>query len=377
MRVAILNHGIFPFLLGGMERHTHFLATHMARQGAEVDVIVPGLDREQTEAFAGAGHPYRLVQKPWPAVRPWLRANYLFSRAANEHLTAGGFDAIYGQGFNAWAYLREVRRDRRAFTVVNPHGMEMFKTVGLWQTAKHLHMRWAVRSQAALADRVISSGGHLTGETMRFLGVAPDRIDVIPNGVDPAFLDAFARDDGPRAASPGNRFVFVGRLAANKGLHVLCEAFARVPAADLSIVGGGPLEPELRAAFARPNIRFLGRLDDPALFRLQRQADGFVFASLYEGMPTVILEAMTNGLPVIATDIGAVTTMVDDANGIVIPPGSADALEAALGRFLALPAEARQAMGRASRARVEERFAWPAVARRTLELFERHRRPRR
>jgi glycosyltransferase involved in cell wall biosynthesis len=372
MRVAILNHGIFPFMLGGMERHTHFLATHMARLGAKVDVIIPSLTPSQTEFFAASGHPYSLVQRPWPLVRPWLRANYLFSRSTTDYLINGKFDAVYGQGFNAWAYLHEVPKERRVFTVVNPHGMEMFKTIGAWQTAKHSHMRWAARMQAAVADRVISSGGHLTFETRRFLRVETNKIEIIPNGVDPDFIDEFSALDleNPRDYT-GSRFVFVGRLFYNKGLHVLCKAFSRVPEATLFVIGTGPLDAELRREFSFPNIQFLGTLDDTTLFRLQRQADCFVFASLYEGMPTVILEAMANRLPVIATDIGAVKTMVDASNGFVVQPGSVGALEHALRHFLKLPKDARRNMGNASRSRIDERFSWPAVARQTLQLLER------
>ena len=93
-------------------------------------------------------------------------------------------------------------------------------------------------------------------------------------------------------------------LEANKGVDRLCEAFAAVGQGQ-TIAGSGVLEADLKARFSGPRIRFAGLISDDVLFRLYRESDCFVFASLYEGMPTVILEAMASGLPVIATDIGA------------------------------------------------------------------------
>jgi glycosyltransferase involved in cell wall biosynthesis len=95
-----------------------------------------------------------------------------------------------------------------------------------------------------------------------------------------------------------------------------------------------------------------------------------VFPSLYEGMPTVILEAMACGLPVIATDIGAVTTMVGADNGWVVPPGSALALQQALAQFLATSTAQRRLMGVASRRRVEAGFTWRRVAEETLRAID-------
>jgi glycosyltransferase involved in cell wall biosynthesis len=369
MRIAIINHGVFPFVVGGMERHSHFLASHMAEAGAEVEVVVPEMTAEQTAQFDAAGNPYRLVQFPWPPARIWLRSNYLFSRLAAPHLRAGGFDAVYCQGFYGWAYLADTPASERAFTLYNPHGLEMFKTVGLEQTLKTAPMRWAGREQARLADRTVSLGGGLTDEIRRFLKVPDDRIDILPNAVDLDYIDAFPT--APRIDDGIARFVFVGRLEFNKGVSYLCEAFEKLDGVHLTIVGGGPLEAELRARFAGPRIEFAGRLPDAELFARYHASDCFVFPSLYEGMPTVILEAMSCNLPVIATDIGAVREMVDRENGHVVAPRSAAQIGDAVKAFLALPREKRAALGTASRRKVETRFTWPQVARATLDTIER------
>lgn len=366
MRVAIINHGIFPFLMGGMERHTHFLASHMAAQGAEVDVIVPALTTEQQAEFVAAGNAYTLTQFAWPPAKLWLRSNYLFSKLAAPYLSTGRFDAVYCQGFSGWAYLAD---KPKALTIYNPHGLEMFKSVGLEATLKSMPMRWAGREQARLAALTVSLGGGLNREVRDFLKVPEDRMVVLPNAVDLDYIDSFPSGEHPSGGP--TRFVFVGRLEHNKGVAYLCEAFAGIEDAHLTIVGSGPLGDDLKARFAGPNIEFAGRLDDAELFARYHASDCFVFASLYEGMPTVILEAMACNLPIIATDIGAVTTMVDKDNGLVVKPGSAEALRNAIRAFLALPAGTRAGMSTFSRARVEARFTWQQVARLTLDTIER------
>jgi len=102
---------------------------------------------------------------------------------------------------------------------------------------------------------------------------------------------------------------------------------------------------------------------------ISAHADVFVFPTRYEGMPTVILEAMAAGLPVIASDIGAVLTMVSAANGRLLPAGDAVALAAALGELAEAGEARRRALGEASRRLVEQRYTWTVVARTTLDLL--------
>ena len=123
MRIALINHGLFPFLLGGMERHTHFLATHMARLGAAIHLFVPELTVEQTAVFEASRAEYKLIQAPWGNVRVRLHSNYHFTQNIIPALTGNGYDAIYCQGFNAWAYMRQVPVEKQVLTILNMHGM--------------------------------------------------------------------------------------------------------------------------------------------------------------------------------------------------------------------------------------------------------------
>jgi glycosyltransferase involved in cell wall biosynthesis len=132
-------------------------------------------------------------------------------------------------------------------------------------------------------------------------------------------------------------FLHVGRLAAEKGVEVIVNAFNRARrqlpsgAARLIIAGAGPEEESLRASTG-PDVHFPGVLDRAkALPRLYASADVFLFSSLTETLGLVVLEAMASGLPVVATPAGGVADHLRDAiNGIAIGPRDVEAMTRAI-----------------------------------------------
>jgi glycosyltransferase involved in cell wall biosynthesis len=150
-------------------------------------------------------------------------------------------------------------------------------------------------------------------------------------------------------------------------------AAVRDPAFMSRIVGDGPerpaLEAEIRAAGLLQRVELAGeRRDVPQLLE---DADVFVLSSRSEGAPLSILEAMAAGLPVVASAVGGVPEIVDDGTtGLLVPPGDAGALAAALERLLADPA-LRSRLGGAGWERVRERFDLAQLRRSHLELYDR------
>jgi phosphatidylinositol alpha 1,6-mannosyltransferase len=155
----------------------------------------------------------------------------------------------------------------------------------------------------------------------------------------------------------------VGRLAAEKGVHRILDAFrvarALLPAESVHLViaGGGPDESALRRA-APPDVTFLGVLDHKcALPQLYASADAFVFASLTETLGLVVLEAMASGLPVIATPAGGVADHLRDGeNGLEFPADDVDGMAHAMVR-LAMDHKLRDKLGRGAR-RTAEALDW-------------------
>jgi glycosyltransferase involved in cell wall biosynthesis len=158
-------------------------------------------------------------------------------------------------------------------------------------------------------------------------------------------------------------FLHVGRLAAEKGVHHIIEAFrlarASLPAGaiHLIIAGGGPEEPALRAS-APDGVTFLGVLDRARhLPRLYASADAFVFASTTETLGLVVLEAMASGLPVIAPAAGGVADHLrHEENGLEVPPADASNMARAMVRIAMNPA-LRSALSHGAR-RTAEALSW-------------------
>jgi len=189
-------------------------------------------------------------------------------------------------------------------------------------------------------------------------GVArPRPIAVLPNGID---LDRFAPGDRAAARSlldidPTARVVlYVGRLAAGKGLEDLLDAFAEltelVPAAGLALVGAGPLRPALERrahdlGFG-PRIHFAGEVPHAVVPAWMQACDVLALPSAAEGFPNVVREALACGRPVVATPVGDLPRLVTPDVGYLVPVGDAPALAAALGAVLRSPWDEAAIRGR-------------------------------
>ncbi len=148
-----------------------------------------------------------------------------------------------------------------------------------------------------------------------------------------------------------------GRLAPQKGFDILVSAFAEViktqPHALLLIVGEGPdrlaLEQQAKALGLGDRLRLPGPVAD--LGEMLQIADAFVLSSRHEGLPLVLIEALSAGLPIVATQVGDVETLLDDSCGLLVAPGQVKPLAAALERLIgdaALRARLRGAASKAS-----------------------------
>lgn len=237
------------------------------------------------------------------------------------------------------------------------------------------------RALDVATDRYLVNSTAIVDELAERGGLSRAKMQVIHNGIDLGKLPAFdpARAEARRAAGfdPARRLVAqVGRLEPQKDYPTYLAAAARIAAAaddvDFLVVGDGALRPALEAEAARlglgSRVRFTGvRHDVPALLG---GVDVLVLASLFEGLPNVVIEAMAAGAVAVATDVGGARELVvDGETGIVVPVGRPDAIAEAVAGLLADPARSR-AMAVAARRRIEERFTVEAMVRRTTAVYD-------
>jgi glycogen(starch) synthase len=217
-----------------------------------------------------------------------------------------------------------------------------------------LHLIW--RNAAAV---VTNSKG------LRDLATAFDpsvRISIIPNGVD---LERFSIPDRSWTSAC---ILSVGRVVYQKGFDIALRALAGLKDLEWEwrIAGDGPQMGALQALIKdnglQERVHFLGWLTTDELKKQYEEATLFLLPSRHEGMPNAMLEAMSSGLPVIATRIAGSEELVDEGKtGVLVPSEDANALREALRPFL-LEAKMRKKMGTAARQRVVQSFSWTKIA---------------
>jgi glycogen synthase len=259
------------------------------------------------------------------------------------------------------------------------HGSPLVATV-------HLSVRHALRPVTARGALLRAVGGAvegwllpgadaviaLTPSTARMLrgdGIPAGRVQVIPPGYDPALFAAASADPFPGLPRP--RVAYLGRLAPQKDVGTLLQAFARLPAGPtLLLAGDGPDRPALQRRTQRlgSRVRFTGFLPHAAVPAVLAHADLLVLPSLYEDLSSALIEAMAAGLPVVATRVGGTADLVHHGvNGLLVAPRDPAALAAAISQILADPAAAAR-MSAAAR-RTAAAYAWPGLARQVLEVY--------
>src|SRR4051812_23402325 len=221
------------------------------------------------------------------------------------------------------------------------------------------------------------------------LGADPATIEVVPYGVDAGrFRPQPERRAAIRAALGVGDDVLLGftagRLVRKKGFEHLIDAWARVetsPPAILAIAGDGDLRDELRerarAAGVANRVRFLGNLSQDEVGAHLGAADVVVIPSIrddsgnVDGLPNIVLEALSAGAPVVATTAGGIGTVVDhERTGLVVPERRPDAIAEAVQRLAGDPI-LRSSLGEAARRMVETRFGWGHTAERFEAAYRR------
>jgi len=239
------------------------------------------------------------------------------------------------RAFFPWrAVAKGVYRGSRAQTFALAANLVFHRLIGTWGRVD----RFIVLSRFAQEKFATSR-----------LGFLRSRFVVKPN-----FVAA-----GPLPDSPSReRFLFVGRLSPEKGVHVLLEA-VKGTSIPLDIVGDGPLRSEVEsAAAANPHLRYLGPRPREEVDAAMRSAKALLFPSIwYEGMPMVILESFSVGTPVVASRLGTMAELIQDGdNGRLFEPGEPASLRSAVQGVLGNP-EAWAAMSAGARRSWETHYA--------------------
>jgi len=341
---------------GGPVEHALTLAGALAAAGVEVEASCG--DTELAERFAAAG--------ATPHVLPLER---MADPAGAKKLSdlARGVDVVHAQDRRTGLLTRLWRPDDtpRVYTV---HGLpDPYLPI-----PANLGRRPGLRNQLAYrgldawlarrSDALVVASHALAEQLARRLGFPAERMEVIPNGVEPV-----------PAVEGGELVASISMLDPVKGLDAFVRAAAEIGGGEIGgarfeIVGSGPAEEELQelAASLGAPIEFPGHV--PALEVLPRLRI-FVLTSWFENCPMALLEAMMAGIPAVVTGVGGVPELVGDT-AMVVPPGDPEALATALRRLLEGPGLATE-MGASARHRALKHFTAERNAGAMIDLYER------
>jgi len=342
---------------GGPVEHTVTLASGLAAAGVEVRAVCA------TPAIAA-----RLEAAGTCATVAPLRHQLDVAGARRVRRALAGVDVVHAQDRRAGLWTR-LLPPPHALVVFTVHGLpEPYLPPPAGSARPGLRARLAYRGVDALlarrADAVITVSHAVERELVTRLGWPAERITVIPNGVP---LDV-------RLAKRGELVGTLTSFAPVKGLDVFLEAAAALaatrPATRFALYGSGPeaaaLQSRARALGLDGAVSFPGHV---ATRTALASLSVLVLSSYMENSPLALLEAMTAGIPVVATRVGGVPELVPAGTGLLVAPGDPAALAAAIGCLLDDPALARE-QADAARAHVERSGGADAMVARTLALYE-------
>lgn len=387
MHIALISRAVFGLHgYGGLERHVLELARHLTRAGVQVTVITtpPTHDAQWHEP----GIELKIVAAPRLPLRgiPDRVINYpRWSQAAGRVAASLPVDLVHAQGVSGYGYAQLLDKGiAHAPLVVNPQGMEEFKT-SLTKRTAYFPLQQAARYAARWSSALIASDTLTIGDIPKFLHVAPERVALIPNGIDVDAARNFVSIDVQRVlvqrlqlAARQPLILSVGRLEQNKGFDLMLDALklirANLPSKwEWLLIGEGPqreqLTEKIRKYQLHKHVRLLGSVDDITLHNLYELATIFVHPTLFEGSSLVTLEAMCHARPLIGTRVGGIPDKIlRGQNGYLIEPNDVTAIADKL--LLTMRDQNKlRAMGAASYQIVRERFDWRVVIHQTLGLY--------
>jgi len=352
-----------PEIQGGVERHVEMLGRELVRAGWDVEVVGRRSYLQQAKSFSWDG------MKVTP-----LWAPRSMTLEALAHTLAGVLYAAWkrpdilhihavGPGL-----LVPLARMLGLRVVTTHHGYDYGREK--WGPAAKRILRLGERLAVRMSHATIAVSRDVT-ETMkrrydRVPSHVPNGVSVRPPVSSTDILERFGLE-------PRRYIVMVARIVPEKRQTDLIRAFAHLgaPGWKLAIVGGADHKSryvEEVEALARevPGVVMTGFRSGDDLSAIFSQAGLFVLPSLHEGMPISLLEAMSYGLPALASDIPA-NHEVELPDEDYFPPGDVEALSAALGRKLALPFVERDSVARIRHA--EMNYAWPSIAEATAAVY--------
>lgn len=384
LRVVVFSWEYPPLSVGGLAQHVYDLTRAMVEQGDEIHLITRGngeiADFEDVHGVkVYRVNPFRVSSTDFVT---WvMQLNIaMIERAIPLLEELRDVEIIHAHDWLV-AYAAKVCKHAYHIPLVSTiHATEWGRNNGLHNAIqRHISdIEWWLTYESW---RVICCSRYMCEELNRIFQLPTDKIDIIPNGVNPENFrlshettcrrDTYARADEQVV-------YYMGRLVPEKGVQILLDAVPKIiqyrPKTKFVIAGTGPFAPELKHQANLMGISqqvfFAGYVDDMARNSLYHYADVAVFPSLYEPFGIVALEAMAAQTPVVVSDTGGLGEIIrHGVNGMKAYTGNANSLADNILHCLMNSASARRMSEQAYRD-VMEKYNWSGIARETRKVYQ-------
>ena len=388
MRVLMLSWEYPPNIVGGLGRHVAELSPALAQQDVGVHVVTPTSTQED---IPGAVEDGVIVHRVFTPAINAQASIYDQAVEANKALQAYAcqisemFDLIHVHDWLTSFAGIALQKIWGCPLIVTIHATERGRSRGHIRDDLQRSIDGAERNLIEQANHVIVCSRYMLNEVQSFFHTPASRLDVVFNGVNIADLrNGYNKKElavfRAKYAEPDEPIVFaVARLVYQKGLHRLVEATPRIlakcPRTRLIIAGKGPeaenLKQQAQHLGVADRVNFVGFISDKERNHFYRIAACAVFPSLYEPFGIVALEAMALGCPVVVSDVGGLSEIVEhNETGVTIYPDNAESVAWGVVNLLTHPGWAKRHADNAYRF-VEELFNWPRIARLTRGVYRR------
>src|SRR5437773_3072524 len=370
-----------PRIIGGISTHVYHLSRALVEKGTPVRVITCDFPKTPAEEIIDGVSVSRVISGRVPESNFLLWIYHLNSQMiskATELCETERFDLIHAHDWVVGRAGVELKNQLGLPLISTIHATEIGRG-GSLDGEYRRKVRDIERLLVDQSDGIICCSNYMLDHIQHQLGAVNAKIRVIPNGVE---VSRFKRDSQPRLIPTGvseNRKVilYVGRIVREKGIFTLIEAFdeLRNRGKDVSLVfvGEGPMKEDLAKEILwrrlSDRVRLAGFVDERRLVSLYNSSDAFVLPSHYEPFGMVALEAMASRVPVVVSDVGGLSEIVEDGvTGVKVPSSDPHALAEGILRVIDNRELSERLKENAYRA-VQERYRWDLIAEKTLEAY--------
>ena len=383
MKIAILTDGISPYVVGGMQTHSAVIANQLVKANNEVDLFhfvaknrpIPTLNEVNDIFFSKTQFKFNNVYcRTFPTsikfpghylFNSFRYSKWIFKIVQNQ---IDDYDFIYAKGFTGWKLLSKLNKSNSSTKVgVNFHGYEMYQYApSIKIKLQHLLLRPIVKKISKKADIVFSYGGKIS-KIISDLGIPNKKIIEIPALIDRSWINvSFVKKEGKI------RILFVGRNERRKGIYELNKAIKLLDIKnndlEFHFLGNIPKKDQISSEKIR--IIYHGVIVKSFLKKkIYDNCDILICPSYSEGMPNVILEAMSRGLAVIANDVGAISEMVCNKNGILLDENRPQKISKSITKIIENKAILNK-FKHNSISKVEEKFSSEIVSEKLLKTIK-------